>query len=127
MYFAHTISLLTASLLQHQHDSVPLLAQQLLLALAPLHAQLLPRPETAFLCPSSFNAAVGKALMSELASRPVLDMFQHGQAQLSMWHVWWHIGLRKYAASRQQQQQQPSNPAAAAAGLDALYLDPDAK
>jgi hypothetical protein len=115
-------------LLQHQHDSVPLLAQQLLLALSPLHAQLLPRPETAFLCPSSFSAAVGKQLMAEFASRPVLDMFAHEQAHLSMWHVWWHIGLRRYGASKQQQQQTNNSAAAAAAvSLDALYLDPDAK
>jgi hypothetical protein len=108
----------------------------MLLALSPLHAQLLPRPETAFLCPSSFPAAVGKALAGQLLSRPVLDMFQHGQAHLSMWHVWWHIGLRRYGTM--QQQQQPGFHAAAdgcswlgsqmsTAELDSLYLDPEAK
>jgi hypothetical protein len=101
------------------------LAQQLLLALSPLHAQLLPRPETAFLCPSSFSAAVGKQLMAEFASRPVLDLFAHEQAHLSMWHVWWHIGLRRYGASKQQQQQQQQQ--GASSSVDALYLDPDAK
>jgi hypothetical protein len=67
-------------------------------------------------------------------------MFAHGQAQLSMWHVWWHIGLRKFAASKQQQQQLDSvngqaggfvgsllGDSPSAAELDALYLDPDAK
>jgi hypothetical protein len=72
-------------------------------------------------------------------------MFQHGQAHLSMWHVWWHIGLRKYASTRRQrQQQQPQqlggvnghaggsvssllSGSLSAAELDALYLDPDAK
>jgi hypothetical protein len=102
------------------------LAQQLLLALSPLHAQLLPRPETAFLCPSSFNAAVGKQLLSELASRPVLYLFQHGQARLSMWHVWWHIGLRRYRAMQQQQQQRQQQQGTGSS-IDALYLDPDAK
>jgi hypothetical protein len=125
----------------HQHPFLPLQAKQLLLALSPLHAQLLPRPETAFLCPSSFNAAVGKALAGQLLSRPVLDMFAHEQAHLSMWHVWWHIGLRKYAASRQEQQQQLDGMngyaggsvgslfggSLSAAELDTLYLDPDAK
>jgi hypothetical protein len=129
--------------LQHDHHPfLPLQAKQLLLALSPLHAQLLPPPETAFLCPSSFPAAVGKALAGQLLCRPVLDMFQHGQAHLSMWHVWWHIGLRKYASTRQQQQQQQLggvnghaggvassllSGSFSAAELDALYLDPDAK
>jgi hypothetical protein len=121
------------------------LAQQLLLALSPLHAQLLPRPETAFLCPSSFRPAIGKLLMRELLSRPVLDMFQHSQAQLSMWHVWWHIGLRRYG-TMQQQQQQPqqqglggtkvkgssssSNSSSSfedGSSIYALYLDPEAR
>jgi hypothetical protein len=105
--------------LQGYRAGTVVLAQQLLLALSPLHAQLLPRPETAFLCPSSFNAAVGKQLMSEMASRPVLDLFRHNQAQLSMWHIWWHIGLRRYAAQQQQQ--------GTCSNVDALYLDPDAK
>jgi hypothetical protein len=114
-----------------------LLAQQLLLALSPLHAQLLPRPETAFLCPSSFNAAVGKALAGQLLSRPVLDMFAHDTAHLSMWHVWWHIGLRRYGASKQQHQAPGLHAAAdgsrwlggqlSPAALDSLYLDPGAK
>jgi hypothetical protein len=117
------------------------LAQQLLLALSPLHAQLLPRPETAFLCPSSFPAAVGNALAGQLLSRPVLDMFAHGQAQLSMWHVWWHIGLRKFAASKQQQQQgvggvkmpgsssgvSRSSSVEDCSSINALYLDPEAR
>jgi hypothetical protein len=136
------------TVLQGSHHANTLLAQQLLLALSPLHAQLLPRPETAFLCPSSFPAAVGKALAGQLLARPVLDMFQHQEAHLTMWHVHWHIGLRRYAAAKRQQQQpgmqgsQQAHAAAAAAAagqnnglpaelsaaeLDALYLDPDAK
>ncbi|KAF6256668.1 hypothetical protein COO60DRAFT_88069 [Scenedesmus sp. NREL 46B-D3] len=122
-----------------QQQAAMLVAQQLLLALSPLHAQLLPRPETAFLCPSSFPAAVGKALAGQLLSRPVLDMFRHDQAHLAMWHVWWHIGLRRYAGMRGQGQQlaQVLHAAAAtsnwmgcqlpAAELDELYLNPDAK
>jgi hypothetical protein len=117
-------------LLQAHHPASTLLAQQLLLALSPLHAQLLPRPETAFMCPSSFPAAVGKALAGQLLARPVLDMFQHQAAHLTMWHVHWHIGLRRYAAAKRQQQGGlPSAAAAAAAAgdVDALYMDPDAK
>jgi hypothetical protein len=51
-------------------------------------------------------------------------MFQLGQARLSMWHVWWHIGLRRYGAMQQQQQQQQQQ---GTDSIDALYLDPDAK
>jgi hypothetical protein len=69
-------------------------------------------------------------------------MFQHGQAQLSMWHVWWHIGLRQYGAMQQQQQQQQglrgtkvkasstsssSSSFEDGSGIDALYLDPEAR
>jgi hypothetical protein len=67
-------------------------------------------------------------------------MFAHGQAQLSMWHVWWHIGLRRYGTTQQQQQQQQAPGLHAAANssswlgcqlstaqLDSLYMDPDAK
>ncbi|WIA19934.1 hypothetical protein OEZ85_005822 [Tetradesmus obliquus] len=138
---------LNTSFEQGSHQTNTLLAQQLLLALSPLHAQLLPRPETAFLCPSSFPAAVGKALAGQLLSRPVLDSFQHSAAHLTMWHVHWHIGLRRYGSAQQQQQaglkvkQQQRTGAAAAAAcqgsglyaeltaaeLDQLYLDPDAK
>ncbi|WIA40226.1 hypothetical protein OEZ86_013609 [Tetradesmus obliquus] len=129
---------------KHYNPTLPLLAKQLLLALSPLHAQLLPRPETAFLCPSSFPAAVGKALAGQLLTRPVLDMFQHSAAHLTSWHVHWHIGLRRYGMAKQQQQQQQqwqrrrrqacgegySRATAgnlSAAELDQLYLDPDAK
>ncbi|WIA40229.1 hypothetical protein OEZ86_013611 [Tetradesmus obliquus] len=141
---------LNTSFEQGSHQANTLLAQQLLLALSPLHAQLLPRPETALLCPSSFPAAVGKALAGQLLSRPVLDSFQHSAAHLTMWHVHWHIGLRRYGSAQQQQQQQQAGlkvkqqqrtGAAAAAAcqgsglyaeltaaeLDQLYLDPDAK
>jgi hypothetical protein len=114
-------------LLQHHHCAATLAAQQLLLALSPLHAQLLPRPETAFMLPSAFPAAVGKALQQQLLSQPLLDSFQHQQAQLTSWHVYWHIGLRRYAAARQQQQQQQGCSSASVADLDARYLDPDAK
>ena len=116
-------------LVQTHRSASTLIAQQLLLALSPLHAQLLPRPETALLCPSSFPAAVGKALAGQLLSRPVLDMFQHQKAQLTMWHVNWHIGLRRYAAASKQRGSFHASAAAAAAaaGIDALYLDPDAK
>jgi hypothetical protein len=145
---SNNLSLLCFALLcfcfQSSHPGNTLLAQQLLLALSPLHAQLLPRPETAFMVPSAFPAAVGKALQGQLLGAPVLDAFQHQQAQLTSWHVNWHIGLRRYSAARQQeqQQQQAKQPAAAAAAvgagrwqqaelstaeLDALYLDPDAK
>jgi hypothetical protein len=112
------------------------LAQQLLLALSPLHAQLLPRPETAFMVPSAFPAAVGKALQGYLLDRPVLDAFQHQQAQLTSWHVYWHMGLRQYAARQQQQQQQQSKPGKGssssssrfdASSMNAAYLDPDAR
>jgi hypothetical protein len=132
------------ALLQNYTPGTVVLAQQLLLALSPLHAHLLPRPETAFLCPSSFRPAVGKALMAEITSRPLLDKFQHEAAHLTMWHVHWHIGLRRYAAAEQQQQQQgldtgsngidssrssssSSRAWLAADDIDALYLDPDAR
>jgi hypothetical protein len=129
---------------QFYNPALPLLAKQLLLALSPLHAQLLPRPETAFMCPSSFPAAVGKALAGQLLARPVLDMFQHQEAHLTVWHVHWHMGLRRYAAAKRQQQQRevhggihnhvasggrswPESGISAAAELDELYMDPDAK
>ena len=35
---------------------------------------------------------------------PVLAGFQHKHAQLHMWHVWWHVGLRRYHWLQQQQQ-----------------------
>jgi hypothetical protein len=35
---------------------------------------------------------------------PVLAGFQHKHAQLHMWHVWWHVGLRRYHWLRQQQE-----------------------
>jgi len=53
------------------------MAQQVLLGLSPLHHCVLPAPETAGLCPSSFKPAVGKLLQLKLLSRPVLDAFQH--------------------------------------------------
>ena len=56
--------------------------------------------------PSSFAPAVGKALMQQLLQHtpvPVLAGFQHKHARLHMWHVWWHVGLRRYHWLRQQQ------------------------
>jgi hypothetical protein len=118
--------------LQAYRPSQGLVAKQLLLALSPLHAQLLPRPETAFMCPSAFPAAVGKALQGQLLSRPLLDSFQHQHAQLTSWHVHWHIGLRRYATRQQQQLVKGGGGSwpqgsVSAAELDQLYLDPDAK
>ncbi|KAF6256665.1 hypothetical protein COO60DRAFT_1640546 [Scenedesmus sp. NREL 46B-D3] len=66
-----------------------LLAQQLLLALSPLHAQLLPRPETAFLCPSSFRAAPASSSSSDGSGNSQFNVDDQG--------------------------------------IDALYLDPEAK
>jgi hypothetical protein len=122
---------LNRSFIQGYCPGTVVLAQQLLLALSPLHAQLLPRPETAFLCPSSFRPAVGKALMAEITSRPLLDMFQHQEAHLTLWHVHWHIGLRRYAAAKRRQQQlgfgNGSSSSSAGDSIDAWYLDPDAR
>jgi hypothetical protein len=83
-------------------------SKQVLLALSPLHHQLLPPAEVAHLLPSSFAPAVGKALMQQVLRHtpvPVLAGFQHKHAQLHMWHVWWHVGLRRYQWQQQQQAQ----------------------
>jgi hypothetical protein len=99
------------------------MAQQVLLGLSPLHHCVLPAPETAGLCPSSFKPAVGKLLQLKLLSRPVLDAFQHqpqtdtttttiaatsssSSSGVGMTHLWWHIGLRRWHLINQLQQQQ---------------------
>jgi hypothetical protein len=120
-----------------------LLSHQVLLALSPLHHQQLPQPQLAALLPSSFGPVVGKVLMQQLGLRGVLQEFEHKTAgQPLMWHVWWHIGVRRYHWVQQQQGQpqgSSSSGAAAAAGggqllsrlsaaeLEALYTDPAAK
>jgi hypothetical protein len=63
---------------------------------------VLPPPATAHLLPCSFLPAVGKALMQQLFDAPVLDGFEHEGCSLQLWHVWWHAGLRVYAAQQQQ-------------------------
>lgn len=100
-----------------------LVSKQVLLALSPLHHQVLPPPEVSYLLPSSFVPAVGKALMQQLFDVPVMDGFQHPHCSLQLWHVWWHVGLRVYAAQQQKtafnaqlqaqlsQQPRPSRPA----------------
>jgi len=89
-------------------DAAPkstLLSQQVLLSLSPLHHCVLPAPETAALCPSSFRPAVGKLLQDKLLSRPVLDAFQHQHngtsSRANMTHLWWHIGLRRWHLMQQ--------------------------
>jgi hypothetical protein len=113
-----------------------------LLALSPLHHQQLPQPELAPLLPSSFGPAVSRLLMQQLGLGSSLREFEHEAAgQPLMWHVWWHVGIRRYHWVKQQQQQQ-GQPAGgsgsssssssglsrlSAAELEALYCDPAAK
>lgn len=88
--------------MQGYHPSLVLVSKQVLLALSPLHHQVLPRPAAAHLLPSSFPSAVGKALMQQLFDAPVLDGFEHEGCSLQLWHVWWHVRLRVYGAQQQQ-------------------------
>ena len=84
--------------LQAYHPSTVLLSKQVLLCLSPLHHQVLPPPEVAHLLPSSFAPAVGKALMQQVLLNtpvPVMAGYEHKHARLHMWHVWWHVGLRR--------------------------------
>ncbi|KAF6253357.1 hypothetical protein COO60DRAFT_427501 [Scenedesmus sp. NREL 46B-D3] len=150
------MSRLCAECLQaYTSPAAALLSHQVLLALSPLHQQQLPQPELAALLPSSFGPVVGKVLMQQLGLGGVLQEFQHESAgQPQLWHVWWHIGIRRYHWVKQQQQgqQQQRQPTASsssrvsspaggvAAGgdssglsrlspaqLEALYTDPAAK
>ena len=127
-----------ATLPQAYHPSSSLLSKQVLLALSPLHQQVLPPAEVAHYLPSSFMPAIGKALMQQLFDAPVLDGFEHETCRLQLWHVWWHVGLRRYAWLKQHQQQlqrlqrlergqqqeagSPSSPA-----VEELYMDADAR
>lgn len=108
----------------------------MLLSLSPLHRQLLPPPEQAWLCPSSFGRTVGKLLMQHLGLQQIAPEHQHDVGQPDMWHVWWHIGLRRYHWLKQQQQQQdggsvmgcvPAWCQLSAAQLEQLYQDPAAR
>jgi hypothetical protein len=91
--------------LQGYHPALTLLSKQVLLALSPLHHQVLPQAEVAHLLPSSFAPAVGKAVMQQLLHTPVLDGFEHDDCRLQLWHVWFHVGLRRYAWLQQQAKQ----------------------
>jgi hypothetical protein len=148
-----TLSVCVPTLQSYTTPAAALLSHQVLLALSPLHHQQLPQPQLAALLPSSFGPVVGKVLMQQLGLQGVLQEFQHEAAgQPLMWHVWWHIGVRRYHWVQQQQQQQEKQHsqqqqqqgqqqqgAAAAAGggqglsrlsaaeLQALYTDPAAK
>jgi hypothetical protein len=129
-----------------------LVSKQVLLALSPLHHQVLPPPEVAHFLPSSFQPSIGKALMQQLLQAPVMDGYQHQHCTLQPWHVWWHVGLRRYRWVQQLQQQatarrtgahqQPdSNATTASSGssssgsggrvggwsADELYVDADAR
>ncbi|KAF6253354.1 hypothetical protein COO60DRAFT_427423 [Scenedesmus sp. NREL 46B-D3] len=86
--------------------SATLLSLQVLQSLAPQHQQLVPCQEQLPRFPASFGPAVQKLLMSQLGLRQLLarDVVSAGQPQL--WHVWWHIGIRRYHWVKQQQQQQ---------------------
>jgi hypothetical protein len=83
-----------------------LLSLQVLLALSPLHQQLLPLKEQLPMFPASFGPAVNKLLMSQLGLRQLLQREVEPAGQPLMWHVWWHIGVRRYHWVQQQQQQQ---------------------
>lgn len=89
--------------MQGYHPSLVLVSKQVLLALSPLHHQVLPPPATAHLLPSSFLPAIRKALMQQLFDAPVLDGFEHEGCSLQLWHVWWHsgCGCMRHSISRQ--------------------------
>jgi hypothetical protein len=150
-----TLSVCVPTLQSYTTPAAALVSHQALLALSPLHRQQLPQPQLAALLPSSFGPVVGKVLMQQLGLHGVLQEFQHESAgQPQMWHVWWHIGVRRYHWVQQQQQakqhsqqqqqgqqqqgQQQQGAAAAGGGgqglsrlsaaeLEALYTDPAAK
>jgi len=132
-----------ADVLQAYDPAITLVSKQVLLALSPLHQQLLPPPEVAHFLPSSFVPALGKAVMQQLLHAPVLSSFEHDHCRLQLWHVWWHVGLRQHRALletqehiRQQQQQQlvqsspwedtESTHCRSSSSSD-LYLDADAR
>lgn len=87
-----------ADVLQVYNPAITLLSKQVLLALSPLHHQLLPPAEVAHYLPSSFVPSLGKAVMQQLlhCCTPVLSSFEHDHCRLQLWHVWWHVGLRRY-------------------------------
>ncbi|WIA21453.1 hypothetical protein OEZ85_000661 [Tetradesmus obliquus] len=120
--------------------AAPLLSHQVLLALSPLHRHQLPQPELAPLLPSSFGPVVARVLSQQLGLGGCLREFEHEAAgQPAMWHVWWHIGLRRYHWQQQQQGDWPaagtSSSSSSSSGLsrlspeqlEALYSDPAAK
>jgi hypothetical protein len=77
-----------------------------LLSLSPLHQQLQPPKNQLPLFPESFAPAVNKLPMSQLGMRQLLQREVEYKGQPLMWHVWWHIGVRRYHWLQQQQQGQ---------------------
>uniref|UniRef100_A0A383WHG4 MYND-type domain-containing protein n=1 Tax=Tetradesmus obliquus TaxID=3088 RepID=A0A383WHG4_TETOB len=118
-----------------KNESAALLSHQVLLSLAVHHQQLQPHVEVAPLCPSSFVPAVNKLLQQQLGMAQLLQQKVFKAGQPLMWHVWWHIGIRRYHWLQQQQQQpanlQPQQQAGlaplSAGQLAALYADPAAR
>ena len=95
------------SCLQSYADSgraATLLSLQVLLSLSPPHQQLVPSQEQLPLLPASFGPAVSKLMMSQLGLRQLLARDASSTGQPLMWHVWWHIGIRRYHWVQQQQQ-----------------------
>eukprot|EP00878_Enallax_costatus_P011331 GHUV01011832.1.p1 GENE.GHUV01011832.1~~GHUV01011832.1.p1 ORF type:complete len:560 (+),score=129.36 GHUV01011832.1:99-1682(+) len=95
----------TAYLQTHSPAAV-VLAKQVLLSLSALHHSVAPAPESALYLPSSFTAAAAKALQQQLLGRPLLQGFAHDRCSLTPWHVYWHLGIRRYHARGYQHRKQ---------------------
>jgi hypothetical protein len=96
------------SQLSVSNNAAAALSYQVLLSLSSLQQQLLPPTEVAPMCPSSFGPAVNKVLQQQLGMAMLLQRDMLKLCQPLMWHVWWHIGVRRYHWVQQQQQQQQS-------------------
>ncbi|WIA21457.1 hypothetical protein OEZ85_000664 [Tetradesmus obliquus] len=88
------------------HDAATMMSHQVLLSLSPLQHKLHPATEVTPLCPSSFMPAVNKLLQQQLGMAQLLHSALVRSGQPLMWHVWWHIGIRRYHWVQQQQQRQ---------------------
>ncbi len=58
------------------------------------------------LSPKQHERESGRLLMQKLGLGQALLEFSHEEVgQPQMWHIWWHIGIRRYRWIKQQQQQ----------------------
>jgi hypothetical protein len=78
-----------------------------LLSLSSLQHKLQPATEVTPLLPSSFAPLVNKLLQQQLGMAMLLETdITRTAGKPLMWHVWWHIGVRRYHWVQQQKLQQ---------------------